>query len=447
MWRIWSICLLCALLFNVAERWRLQWQNQLLRSRIEALTGTAVAADAPTASLLLLQLGEAGKADACAAATSAAAATAAGATAAAAIAASDAPWWSWLTMPPRMWPPSPSFVPAPASPRPWTPDLASLFPVVFHSLLFTLVVVGVSRAAQHECELLQRGLAADPPQGEGEGASRRRLQFTIREFVFYRTDAVLSNWSGAKPGFLLLTTYLLIMASAAAFYVTSPAEEDASTSSFTEALWRSWTFVADPGTHADEQGLLRRVIALLTSIGGMLLFALLLSIISDSTSDMLDDLKKGRSRVIESNHTLILGWSDKVVPAIRELALANKSCGGGVVVVLAERDKEAMEADLRSELAPDALLGTEVVCRSGSPLLLQDLLKVSAQTARAVVVLSDPGVDADESDARAVRIVMSLTGLQIKAHIVVEMCDIDNRELVQLVGQNRTEVVVAHDGK
>jgi hypothetical protein len=437
VWRIWSICLLCALVWNVAERWRLQWQNQLLRSRIGTLTGTAVAADAPTASLLLLQLGEAGKPDACAAATSAAAATA----------ASDAPWWSWLTMPPRMWPPSPSLSPAPASPTPWTPDLASLFPVVFHLVLFTLVVVGVSRAAQHECELLQRGLAADPPaQGDGEGASRRRLQFTIREFVFYRTDAVLSNWSGAKPGFLLLATYLLIMASAAAFYVTSPAEEDASTS-FTEALWRSWTFVADPGTHADEQGLSRRVIALLTSIGGMLLFALLLSIISDSTSDMLDDLKKGRSRVIESNHTLILGWSDKVIPAIRELALANKSCGGGVVVVLADRDKEAMEADLRSELAPDALLGTEVVCRSGSPLLSQDLLKVSAQTARAVVVLSDPGVDADESDARAVRIVMSLTGLQIKAHIVVEMCDIDNRELVQLVGKNRTEVVVAHDGK
>jgi hypothetical protein len=36
--------------------------------------------------------------------------------------------------------------------------------------------------------------------------------------------------------------------------------------------------VADPGTHADEQGLSqglsRRVIALLTSIGGMLLFVL-----------------------------------------------------------------------------------------------------------------------------------------------------------------------------
>ncbi len=78
---------------------------------------------------------------------------------------------------------------------------------------------------------------------------------------------------------LLLATYLLIMTSAASFYVTAPADD--SLSSFTEALWRSWTLVANPGTHADaqglSQGLSRRVIALLTSIGGMMLFALVLS--------------------------------------------------------------------------------------------------------------------------------------------------------------------------
>lgn len=57
------------------------------------------------------------------------------------------------------------------------------------------------------------------------------------------------------------------------------------------------------------------------------------------------------------------------------MAIANKSLGGGVVVVLAERDKEEMEMDI-SKLEFD-FMGTSVICRSGSPLILADLKKVN----------------------------------------------------------------------
>lgn len=59
---------------------------------------------------------------------------------------------------------------------------------------------------------------------------------------------------------------------------------------------------------------------------------------------------------------------------MKQLAIANKSIGGGVVVVLAERDKEEMEMDI-SKLEFD-FMGTSVICRSGSPLILADLKKV-----------------------------------------------------------------------
>lgn len=45
-----------------------------------------------------------------------------------------------------------------------------------------------------------------------------------------------------------------------------------------------------------------------------------------------------------------------------------------MVVILAERDKEAMEADI-AKLEFD-FMGTFVICRSGSPLILADLKKV-----------------------------------------------------------------------
>ena len=35
-------------------------------------------------------------------------------------------------------------------------------------------------------------------------------------------------------------------------------------------------------------------------------------IVSEQIANMIEDLKKGRSEVLETGHTLILGWSDKV---------------------------------------------------------------------------------------------------------------------------------------
>jgi hypothetical protein len=48
-------------------------------------------------------------------------------------------------------------------------------------------------------------------------------------------------------------------------------------------------------------------------------------IISDFIGEKVDDLKKGKSRVIESRHTLMLGWSDMSLAIIQQIALANES--------------------------------------------------------------------------------------------------------------------------
>jgi hypothetical protein len=42
-------------------------------------------------------------------------------------------------------------------------------------------------------------------------------------------------------------------------------------------------------------------------MGGMLFFALLISLTSDAVSARVDQLNKGSSTVLEENHTLIVG--------------------------------------------------------------------------------------------------------------------------------------------
>ncbi|CAG7892823.1 unnamed protein product [Brassica rapa] len=266
---------------------------------------------------------------------------------------------------------------------------------------------------------------------------KKEEEVPLKKRIAYSLDVCFSVYPYAKLLALLFATVVLIVYGGLALYAVSDCGVD-------EALWLSWTFVADSGNHADRIGVGPRIVSVAISAGGMLIFATMLGLISDAISKMVDSLRKGKSEVLESNHILILGWSDKLGSLLKQLAIANKSIGGGVVVVLAERDKEEMENDI-AKFEFD-LMGTSVICRSGSALILADLKKVSVSNARAIIVLGSDE-NADQSDARALRVVLSLTGVKegLKGHVVVEMCDLDNEPLVKLVGGERIETVVAHD--
>ncbi|CAI0375190.1 unnamed protein product [Linum tenue] len=259
----------------------------------------------------------------------------------------------------------------------------------------------------------------------------------LKKRIAYRVDVCFSIYPYAKLLALLFATIFLIGFGGLALYAVSDG-------SLTEALWLSWTFVADSGNHADRTGTGPRIVSVSISSGGMLIFAMMLGLVSDAISEKVDSLRKGKSEVIERDHILVLGWSDKLGSLLKQLAIANKSVGGGVVVVLAERDKEEMEMDI-AKLEFD-FMGTSVICRSGSPLILADLKKVSVSKARAIIVLASDE-NADQSDARALRVVLSLTGVRegLRGHVVVEMSDLDNEPLVKLVGGDLIETVVAHD--
>lgn len=141
--------------------------------------------------------------------------------------------------------------------------------------------------------------------------SRRSADSTSEEVslnkqLAYRVDLFLSVHPYAKPLALLVATLLLIcLGGLALFGVT--------VDSLADCLWLSWTYIADSGNHANSEGIGPRLVSVSISFGGMLIFAMMLGLVSDAISEKLDSLRKGRSEVVEQNHTLILGWSDKLV--------------------------------------------------------------------------------------------------------------------------------------
>lgn len=131
-------------------------------------------------------------------------------------------------------------------------------------------------------------------------------EVSLNKQLAYRVDVFLSVYPYSKPLVLLLATFLLIcVGGLALFGVTDD--------SFADCLWLSWTYVADSGNHANSVGVGPKLVSVSISFGGMLIFAMMLGLVSDAISEKFDSLRKGRSEVIEKDHTLILGWSDKLV--------------------------------------------------------------------------------------------------------------------------------------
>jgi hypothetical protein len=130
----------------------------------------------------------------------------------------------------------------------------------------------------------------------------------------YRLDVLFSNHSFIKPLALFMATVLLIAVGGMALFGVGG-------ENLADALWRAWTYIADSGNHADSTGIGPRLVSVFISFGGMLIFALMLGLVSDAISEKVDSLRKGKSEVIEHDHTLILGWSDKLVSPWSQLAL------------------------------------------------------------------------------------------------------------------------------
>ena len=145
----------------------------------------------------------------------------------------------------------------------------------------------------------------------------------------------------------------------------------------------------------------------------MFTFAILIGVVSDEIANKVDEVKTGNSKVYERNHTVILNWNDQLIPLLKQVAVA-KSEGIGFkkpVVVLADRDKEEMDAVIEDELSESPPLS--VVTRQGRGYNPEDLQRVNAWAAERVVVLHD----ADEEDSKGVESHKASSVLNLRSNV------------------------------
>ena len=254
--------------------------------------------------------------------------------------------------------------------------------------------------------------------------------------LHYRFDNSMSRGTPALVAWLALATLALIVVFAVIVSVFDLAGSNRT--DFWHELLNSLFHALDPGTVAGDGGGSWRFILtmLVLTIAGLFIVSALIGVIATGIDAKLSDLRRGRSVVIERDHTVILGWSEAVFTIVSELAIANESRRRPVIVVLADRDKVEMEDELREKVTD--LKGTRVVCRSGSPIDIGDLELCSHHTSRSVIVLSPGG---DDPDSEVIKTLLALTHAGDGPPIVAEIQDPQNLEAAHMVGGSRAVLV------
>lgn len=263
--------------------------------------------------------------------------------------------------------------------------------------------------------------------------------FTWRQRLRYRFDNSLSRgiWGVlAWLGILALAFFLVI----AVFILITGIGPGGEPTTFPEALWYALTRSLDPGTFSGDEGLGFRLIMLVVTLTGIFLAAAIIGLVSSSIDRRLDNLRRGKSIVVEQGHTLILGGGDKLIPIISELIEANVSEKDRAIVVLTPDDTVDVSDAIRSAI-PD-FQTSRLVVRSGIPTRISDLEQGNPATAKSVIVLRS------ESDAQVVKTTLGAlrcVDASSPLRIVAELEDPETARALQLAGEGRVLTVTSSE--
>lgn len=272
----------------------------------------------------------------------------------------------------------------------------------------------------------------------------RNRQSTLFGRLRYRFDNFMSRGTVALVSGLALVSFVFIVLMAVLVNLSGIAPEGGDRLSLPEALWDVLMRTLDSGTVGGDTGWMFRLTMLFVTFGGIFVVSTLIGLLSSGIDAKLEELRKGRSRVIETNHIVILGWSLQIFTLISELALANANQPDTCIVILSEEDKVQMETALSDTLGK--LPRIRLVCRTGSPSSMVDLGIVSIQTARSIIILTPAQ---DYADAQLVKTLLAITSIPRSHpqpyHLVAQVQTPKTLDVLKLIARTEVEPLLIND--
>ena len=242
--------------------------------------------------------------------------------------------------------------------------------------------------------------ALRPPSVSAASPVSTIRNYSTRDIVAYKLQKVFGLPLFGKILCLFLVTIPVVAIGGLAYKVVGP-DEGQEEESWKDVMTQSFFILNDiPGADATTDVKVERAVVSQTIVFvGMFVFAAIIGIISDEIASKVEEVKTGNSKVVETDHTVVVNWNRQLIPLLRQMAVAKAERAGTFdkpVVLLADVDKETMDEDLEEALEGQPPL--EVVTRRGSSFNAEDLAKVNAFAARRVIILH-PHSEVEEGPA------------------------------------------------
>ncbi len=278
-------------------------------------------------------------------------------------------------------------------------------------------------------------------------------KITFKDRLRYHFDNMMSKGPIALIGWLFFVSAILI--AIVSLLVVSLGIGPEGKHTFLEVAWAGLMRTLDPGTMGGDEGHWSFLLAMLTvTFGGIFIVSILIGILTTGIEGKLEQLRKGRSFVAEEGHTVILGWSSQVFTLVSEIVAANENQKRSCIVILAEKDTVEMQDEIRSKVGKTG--HTRIVCRTGSPIDMNDLAIANHQNARSIVILAP---EIEDPDFHVIKTILALTndvgavnnakaaGANARQlpHVVAVIRDEKNFEVARMISGDRVKLVLAGD--
>jgi K+/H+ antiporter YhaU regulatory subunit KhtT len=262
-----------------------------------------------------------------------------------------------------------------------------------------------------------------------------RLSYRIDQ-QFSAHPSVLILWLGALS---ILVVFLV----GVVLFLTNLTP--AANNNLPEALWDGFLHtIAGDSLPPIESPWNYRFLMLGVMLFNLFFVSIVIGALTSGMQTRLDELKRGQTRIIETNHTVILGWSERIFTILSELVRAHAEQPKYCIVVLGPLEKTLMEDEIRHKVGKTGRV--RIVCRRGSPLEMHNLDLLSVNTSRNIIVLLPESTNPDAEVIKVVLAILNHPNRRAQPYqIIATVGDPKNAEIARVLGKNEVEWIQQGD--
>ena len=211
------------------------------------------------------------------------------------------------------------------------------------------------------------------------------MKLLNKQKLSYRIENILSSGSFSTIIALTIVVILLIFSLTILvwFFGSNPGQ------SFADQLWIY--FNTGFGRPVMDGTWVYRSVTFILVIVSIFFSSIIIGSIASEINSKILDLRQGKSKVIESGHTIILGWSESLYIIINELIEANSNKSSSCIVILGNKDNLEMQEHLNGKVNYDKK--TRIILRSGSASSPEDLSRLSTGNAKSIIINIDDDIE------------------------------------------------------